>query len=198
MSALALVLLGLLGARWWAAQDLLCAQTDAISDACYSLGVGHRPSREERLAWAKVSPRDCYDLKLFLRKYPSGVLAGRAEAAMVAPRVHWARRTTHLEGRVGEGATFPSKRGAAADSWRRADEQADRDCVAPTGARGKAAGVLIIDYATPPPPERSPMQCGSIPGGWVCAFKYYAECSYLVPETMPNCGTPGPDTDDED
>lgn len=202
-----LLLLGALvilcGARWWAAQDLLCAQTDQISDACGSFGIGLRPTREERLAWAeerlawaRVSPGDCCDLKLFRRHYPSGVLAGQAQDAMVAPRVHWVHTTTYAWGRAGEGPTFSSERQARADAEQRAEQQNEGECNAPPGARGRGAGLAVSDNFAQP--RMSPMKCRSVPGGFVCAYDWSGDCGYFVSEIMPNCGAPPPDIDDEE
>lgn len=190
-------LLGLLGARSWVAQDVLCAWSDTISDACSTLGVGHRPSREERFAWQAVAPGDCYDLRMFLRQYPSGALAARARAAMVAPRARWEMKRTLRTGHVDEGPTFLSKGLAYEDAMRRADEQNERDCVTPPGVRrGRGAVFTIPSYEAPPPPELWPMQFRAVPGGFVTDFDYSASCGYYVPEIVPNCGAPGADAAD--
>lgn len=80
----------------FAAQDAVCSAPwfqPALSDACGALGVGRRPSRAERVAWAALPEGDCPALRSHVARFPDGALRVQAEARLATrvllPRERW-------------------------------------------------------------------------------------------------------------
>ncbi len=59
----------------------------ALSDACGALGLGGRPARAERLAWAARAPGRCDALRQHLQAWPSGHYRDQAQALLNARSV---------------------------------------------------------------------------------------------------------------
>lgn len=71
-------------------QDQLCTAPLAqpgFSDFCGSIGLGRRPTREERLAWAEITPGSCDALRRHVEAFPAGAYAGQAADRLTARRV---------------------------------------------------------------------------------------------------------------
>lgn len=70
----------------FAAQDPICGWSrwpTLVSDACGALDLGHRPTREERLAW-KHRPPGCAALQEHLDRFPNGAFRVEAQAQLDA------------------------------------------------------------------------------------------------------------------
>ncbi len=66
-------------------QSKICtfsAGQPAVSDFCGYIGMGQRPTRQERLAWAERTEGSCTSLREHLSKFPEGAYRGAAQALL--------------------------------------------------------------------------------------------------------------------
>lgn len=68
-----------------------------LSDTCADLGLGHRPSRAERLAWADRPKASCQGLRDFVGRFPNGHFTAAATALLNARTVTSEQRWTPSE-----------------------------------------------------------------------------------------------------
>jgi len=79
------------GVNLFGVQKRLCAADwlqPCLSDLCGALGVGQRPSRDERLAWEGREPTSCAALRSHLARFPDGFYRAQA-SALLAARFRW-------------------------------------------------------------------------------------------------------------
>lgn len=79
----------LLSANVFSAQDRVCAAPlpglqPGLSDWCGRMGVGGRPTREERLAWSRTPKDDPARLRAHIRQFPDGVFRSQAADLVLA------------------------------------------------------------------------------------------------------------------
>lgn len=161
----------------FSAQDQVCALPvlqPQLSDLCGTLGVGHRPTKAERVSWEAREPGSCEALRRHIAQFPDGAYRDQA-SAMIAARSStktevWTTGTRKLVLFVGQEDAPPSRNEAAARSaaLARALLKANRKCeefVATTQFRLKSVTPVAQDWS-----------CGSVSGGIVCGFEGNVVC----------------------
>jgi len=144
-----------------------------LSDSCGAVGLGERPSRDERLAWARAPAGDCDALRAHVERFPSGVYRDDAADKISARRVwveqRWARAEQPIAIYVGRDAqASPTERAARDAAIGRAVPQAERRC------RDFAASGL--HRFTGARPEAQEWICERTAAGHVCGFDGRAIC----------------------
>lgn len=173
MLAVAAVAFGL---NLYRAQELVCSVPvlqPRISDACGAMGLGHRPTQGERVAWQARAPGNCADLRAHLGRFPQGAYREHAEALLAGRRVTseetWTARVHRLTLFVGQdGAPAASEAAARAAALERGRAIAERRC------RGFAATSLFRLRSSHP--EAQAWDCRRSENGLVCAFEGDAVC----------------------
>jgi hypothetical protein len=143
-----------------------------LSDACGVVGVGGRPSRDERLAWAARTRGSCADLRALITRFPNGVYRSKAADLLAAATSVRAAaysaspRTARGYVRQSEHA-FASAAAAQTNARTRAQTDAVQLC-APRDGDERLAGVDVAPLA---------FDCrAGFEGGQVCALDYSATC----------------------
>jgi len=144
-----------------------------LSDACGGWGLGGRPGREERLAWAARPAGSCQALRDHVARFPEGAYRREAADLLTARRVTnedvWspsARSLALFQPQSAEGA--PTEAAAHAKALAAAQSQADNLC------RGFAAATSFRFRAATPQPQT--WTCAKGGGGVVCGFEGMAAC----------------------
>jgi TIR domain len=155
-------------------QDQIC-RAGFLSDTCGALGLGHRPTRAERLAWQARPPGDCAVLKGFAEReghYQAAAAARLAAATLVAGETFTPAPREALGYARASAAPFHNEEAARADALMRATQDAQTIACAPRGADERLDGV---ELAAPK------YDCRRDPrGGHVCALDYTARCQIGV------------------
>lgn len=171
-------------------QNNMCAMSfgyPGLSDACGSLGLGERPSREERLAWAALPPGKCEPLRSFVSRFPGGAYRSQAAdliaAATRSTSESWQPTERKLPQTVQVSDTAGlSRKAARAAALSEGNKEAKKLC------GGFAAGTIFrLRTAVSHPDE---WDCPSKDGSATCGFSGSAVCSLemsVVTETE-SCG----------
>lgn len=168
-------------------QETLCqipVAQPAISDTCGAIGMGDRPTRAERLAWAARTPHSCSSLRDFVARYPSGAYARTASNMLVAAKNSVASGFTpsprSVRGYVRQSERpFSSTDAAQADARTRAAADA-RDITCATQADERLTGVDVT---------ANRFDCRASPaGGQVCADDYTVTCRIERRALTETCG----------
>ncbi len=179
--------LGSLAVNVSGVQDHLCAipgPQPGLSDACGAVGLGHRPNREERLAWEARAKGSCADLRKHIARFPDG--AYRTLAADLLAAATSERATSYspdprtVRGYVRQSAkAFPNPGAAQADATVRAHDDAMSLC-APADAYERLDGVDVRPLA---------FDCrAGFEGGTICALDYSAVCRTQSRALVERCG----------
>ena len=116
-----------------------------LSDTCGAMGVGGRPSHDERIAWDARPAGSCTALRAFIARYPDSPYRSKAAdllaaaTSVQAANYSAAPRTVHGYVRQSEHA-FASVQAAQADARARAQADATTLC-APLNTADRLAGV---------------------------------------------------------
>jgi len=144
-----------------------------LSDACGACGLGGRPSREERIAWAGKPAGSCQALRDHIARFPEGAYRREAADLLTARRVTnedvWSPNVRSLalyQPQTADGA--PDEAAAHAKALAAAQTQADNLC------RGFAAATSFRFRAATPQPTT--WSCNKGGGGVVCGFEGQAAC----------------------
>ena len=159
----------------FSAQDQVCALPviqPQLSDVCGSLGVGHRPTKAERVAWDQCDG-SCDALRRHIDQFPDGAYRTQAAELLAARRVMqtevWTPGTRRLALFVGqEGMAARNEETARSAALARAQPMTERLCkgfIATTAFRLKAATPVAQQW-----------HCDSTAGGMVCGFEGEAVC----------------------
>lgn len=101
-----------------------------LSDTCADLGLGNRPSRAERIAWASRPKASCEGLRNFVGQFPSGVHTATATALInartVTTETHWTPGERPLP--ASGSATAPDRDAAEQAALADAQAGAERLC----------------------------------------------------------------------
>jgi len=169
-------------------QNTLCSAAigqPALSDACGGLGMGGRPSRPERIAWAARDPTSCSALSDYLRRRPTGAYRWEAISLLQSARPIRATasmpviRTEH--GYVGGAdGSFGTRAAAEQDARRRVAEDASSVLCQPVEGFERLASTSITDVK--PDCRTSPL------GHWACAAQYTASCRLATFPMVQTCG----------
>lgn len=188
LSAAALAALWGFASNFDNVQNHMCAIPLAqpqVSDACGAVGLGHRPSRAERLAWAERRPGNCDDLRALIDRFPDG--AYRSEAAdLIAAETTSRSSALTPQPRTVQGYVRQSERGfsslaaAQADARTRAAADAKSLC-APVDSNEQLGGVSLA------PGGEFDCRPG-FGGGAVCALQYSATCELETHPLLERCG----------
>jgi hypothetical protein len=145
-----------------------------LSDICGALGVGARPTKAERLAWAARPSGSCPALRDHVARFPDG--AYRALAAdlltsrQVTIKTSWAPVTRPLAQFVAaDGAGERTEAAAKARALERAKASAERLC------RGFGAGNLFRFVGATSHADQ--WSCADTVQGVVCGFEGVAACA---------------------
>jgi serine/threonine-protein kinase len=143
-----------------------------LSDACGAAGLGGRPSRPERLAWAALPAGDCAALRRFVSDWPSGLHRPEADARLTARSVTRTERWEPKEVRISQ---YLSEAEAAAVTETRAREQAlaagqrdaEQRCRLYPGGNHRFVGAVA---------EPGEWRCHREAAGWFCSSQGTAVC----------------------
>jgi hypothetical protein len=159
----------------FSAQDQVCAVPVAqpqLSDLCGALGVGHRPTKAERVAWDQCDG-SCDALRRHIEQFPDGAYRTQAAERLAARRVTqtevWTPGTRRLALFVGQdGTPARTEEAARSASLARAQPNAERLC------KGFTATTAFRLKAGSPVPQS--WSCSRVAGGVVCGFEGEAVC----------------------
>jgi hypothetical protein len=171
------VLLAAVAINAFGLQDRLCALPlgqPGVSDACGAFGLGGRPSRAERIAWARRPPGSCDGLREHIEQFPHGVYrtaaAGRLTARRITEHESWIASEKPLALYVGRDApAAPDTPSARSNALARAQATAERRCrdFAASGLhRFRSARVEAEEWI-----------CEPLAAGVICGFEGRAVCS---------------------
>jgi hypothetical protein len=166
-----------LGFNLFGAQDQVCGVSflqPQVSDVCGVLGLGHRATKKERIAWEGRAPGSCAALRAHIERFPQGAYRDDAAEILAARRVTqveiWTPGTRRLSMFMGQG-DVPSADEAAARSaaLARARAPAARLCkgfAAATNFRFMSATAAAQIW-----------NCDHVAGGVICGFEGEAQCT---------------------
>lgn len=161
----------------FSSRSSLCAMSTSISDACGSAGLGGRPDRDERLAWAALPAGDCQALRQFVEDYPDGSYRTAAADLITAREVRsaeeWAPAERRLRLFVPSGGPAASEAAAREDAIGRGNRRAARACEDFPDSRLTTAAIEPDEWI-----------CRPEPGGTVCAMEGDAICSLELRQTV--------------
>jgi hypothetical protein len=165
------------GFNLFSAQDQVCRVSflqPHISDACGGLGLGHRPTKTERIAWVARESGSCAALRTHIERFPLGAYRDAAADMLAARRVTqaeiWTPATRRLSLFVGQGDVSSTNEAAAkAAALARAQASAERLC------KGFAVTTDFRLTAATPAPQI--WNCERVSGGVVCGFEGEAVCT---------------------
>ena len=75
------------GSNSWRVQDRVCGMPlfqPNVSDACGAFGLADRPRKEERIAWERLKPGSCADLRVHIERFPKGAYRAEATSLLAA------------------------------------------------------------------------------------------------------------------
>lgn len=161
----------------FSAQDQVCGVPflqPHISDLCGAIGMGHRPTKVERVAWERREPGSCDALRRHIEHFPEGVHRAEAAELLAARRVTkteiWTPGTRRLALFVAQSDIPKSNKFAAqTEALARAQATAERLC------KAFAATTLFRHTSATPVPVN--WDCGHVSGGVVCGFEGDAVCN---------------------
>jgi hypothetical protein len=136
------------------AQDKLCGAPllqPQISDLCGTLGLGHRPTTAERIAWASREPGSCAALRAHIERFPEGAYRAVAADLLAARRVTqteiWTPTVRRLVLFVGQDdvahSSEPAAQAAALGRARMSAERLCKSFVATTSYRLTSAKPIV-------------------------------------------------------
>lgn len=159
----------------FSAQDQVCVLPlvqPQLSDLCGSLGLGHQPTRDERVAWDQCDG-SCDALRRHIEQYPSGSYRTKAAELLAARRVTqtevWTPGTRRLTLFVGhDGKPARTDEAAHSAAFARAQLNTERLCKgfdATTAFRLKGARPVAQQW-----------NCETSLQGVICGFEGEAVC----------------------
>lgn len=154
----------------------------AVSDACGQLGWGHRPTRDERLAWGSRPAGNCNALREHVLRFPEGAYRSMAADLIAAAKTE--RGEPRLETRPVAGALrapevgLPSRALAERETLRLVEQQAREETCVLAQTELQDLKVDVKAYLCRP----------AIAGGIACAADYVAQCTVRVPVWRERCG----------
>jgi hypothetical protein len=168
--------IGAFGSNMWRLQDHICGAPlfqPYISDVCGALGLGDRPAREERIAWARRERGSCAALRLHIEHFPKGAYRAEATSLLAARRATEYEVWTPMTRRL---ALFQPQEYPASSS------EAKARSVALISAQGRAERLCRGFAATTSfrlrsaAPEAEKWNCDSGAAGVACTFEGEAVC----------------------
>lgn len=145
-----------------------------LSDTCGAMGLGDKPTREEREAFAALAPGDCDALSEFARRYETSPLRALADSRLADVRIRteesWVT-SERQDPRLTQPAFAdpePTEAAARAATLSLAQTQAEDLC------RGFAASVTFRFNGASP--RDLDWRCEQDSSGHVCSASGFAEC----------------------
>ena len=170
-------------------QNQICGMGKGLSDTCGALGLGSRPERAERLAWAQRPRGDCNALRTHIQRFPEGAYRATADALINARQVSAVEQwtpvqrplTLHVGRDVPPSASEAAARGAALERARSKAERLCRDFLATGLFRYRGADANAREW-----------NCTSVHGGVVCELEGLALCDLEEGKAVPyeRCDAP--------
>jgi len=156
-----------------------------LSDACGALGLGDRPTRQERVAFEALPPGDCDALSAYRDAHEDSPLRAIVDSRLAdrraAPEPRWVPQTLRQTLYQPQTASAAASEAAArADALTSAQAQAERLCRAVA-----ASGLYRIESARP---IATQWTCDRSGAGYACAFMGEAECVAEQRQTVYQCG----------
>jgi hypothetical protein len=156
-----------------------------LSDACGALGLGNRPTHDERVAFEALPAGDCDALSAYRDRYEDSPLRAIVDSRLAdrrpAPEPRWVAQTigqTLYQPQTARAAA--TEEAARAAALAAAEGQALRLC-----RTAEASGLYRLQRATPIAEQWECEQTGS---GYVCSFMGQAECAVEQRESVYECG----------
>lgn len=167
-------------------QDQLCTEPlgqPVVSDICGGIGIGHRPTHDDRVAWETRSIGSCEALRSFAsneRSYYHGIAADMLNAATSARAHDFTPASRDWRSYVRTGETpFENEASARADALGRAQTDAANQGCAPRDEFER----LVRADVTP-----TGYDCRRDPrGGFGCALNYVARCQIERQQLVEQC-----------
>lgn len=179
----------------WGAQDRVCSiaiAQDAASDICGAIGIGHKPTRAERLAWVSLPPGDCKALENFARKYGQGTNGPEATQRILLRRVvRESAISQYAYDAIAPGyarqsiTPFATQNDAEAGARQEAIKDATERYCAPSDPNDRLVRVELTSF--------TPVCTPHIPGfGIRCGADYHARCVMVGHKPREWCGAGAP------
>lgn len=167
----------ILGLNPFGIQDRACAVSafqPGMSDMCGALGLGHRPTENERVAWQERAPGSCEELRAHLKRFPTGAYRQRAADLLSSPpRVTqqevWRPAERRLSMFVGQEGSFDGAAAAKTAALARSRAGAERLC------KGFAAATKSRLVSVKP--DAQDWDCEPFGSGTTCGFTGEAVCA---------------------
>jgi hypothetical protein len=167
---------GAIASNTFGLQDRMCAMPvgqPTLSDACGALGLGNRPTSDERIAWEQRPVGSCDALRRHVEHFPQGAYRAIAADRLAARRVTeietWIATEKPLNLYVGRDARAQSNESLArADALARGQAPAERQC-----RDFAASGLHRFNTARV---EAAQWVCSKVSGGMVCGFEGRSVC----------------------
>jgi hypothetical protein len=158
------------------AQDRVCGITlfqPRVSDVCGVLGLGNRPTKQERIAWERRKRGNCSALRTHLELFPNGVYRDEAASILAARRVTQSDVWTPTMHRVDlyepqDDVASTNKSAAQAIALASAQVRAERRC--------KAFAATSLFRFSSAKPDPQVWNCSSMGKGVTCGFEGEAVC----------------------
>lgn len=162
-----------------------------LSDGCGALGLGSKPTREERLAWQALPAGDCKAIEGFVSRFKDTAYLDKATHSLNLRRMI---RDTKISNYSRDGASlsyvrqaprpFALREAAEARARELAAADAATQACAPDGAEERLVRVELLEFAP---------QCSEVPGaGFMCGADYRPRCHMNGRRNIEWCGTGSP------
>lgn len=157
-------------------QERVCTASlliPSVSDACGAVGLGNRPTRDERLVWERRATGDCGALAAYLARFPDGAYRSEASSLLAARQVTRSEVWTAVKHRLAlfvrrDDEPSGNQGTARSRALMRAQPAAERLC------KGFAASKSFRLRSAKS--EAQVWDCGSVPNGVSCGFEGEAVC----------------------
>ncbi len=162
-----------------------------LSDGCGALGLGSKPTREERLAWEALPAGNCKAIEDFVSRFKDTAYLEQATHSLELRRMIRGSQVRDYT-RDGDALVYvrqsmtPFATRAAAEAGARQAAQADAasQACAPDGAEEQLVSVELIEFKP---------QCNDVPGaGFMCGADYRPRCNMHGKQAIEWCGTGAP------
>jgi hypothetical protein len=162
-----------------------------LSDGCGALGLGSKPTRQERLAWEALPAGDCKAIEAFVGKFDDTAYLDQATHSLELRRLirasqvsDYARDGVSLAYVRQSPRPFGSRTAAEASARQLAAADAATAACAPDGPEEALVRVELIEFKP---------QCTEVPGvGTMCGADYRPRCHMHGRQNIEWCGTGSP------